>query len=199
MTKIQKSKLEIPGGEKRVLLHSCCVVCCGAIVEQLKAAGIDCTIFFYNPNIQPQEEYERRKDEQLRFARKMGVPFVQDVYDPEKWLKAVKGLETEPEKGPRCSVCFELRLQKTAQYAAKNNFKVFTSTFGLSRFKDMDQVNACGARAAASYPGLTYWTFNWRKGGGSQRMYEIAKSEKFYQQTYCGCVYSKPGPKAPAL
>lgn len=186
----QRPKLISPNSEKKVLLHSCCAPCSGEIMEAIIASGIDLTIFFYNPNIHPQKEYEIRKNENIRFAQKMQIPFIDADYDRENWFKRAKGLEWEPERGKRCSMCFDMRFERTALYAHEHGFKVITSSLGLSRWKDMDQINTCGIRAASHYSGLIYWTYNWRKQGGSQRMYEIAKQEQFYQQEYCGCVYS---------
>ena len=99
-------------------------------------------------------------------------------------------MEFEPERGIRCTMCFDMRFEKAAQYANENGFPVFTSSLGISRWKNMNQINDCGRRAAEQYPGLVYWDFNWRKGGGSARMIEISKREHFYQQEYCGCAYS---------
>ena len=179
-----------PNGEKKVLLHSCCAPCSGEIMEAMAASGIEFTIFFYNPNIHPRHEYDIRKDENIRFARKMNIPFIDADYDRDNWFERVKGLEWEPEKGKRCTACFDMRFERSALYAHEHGFKVFTSSLGLSRWKDMDQINDSGVRAAGRYPNIAYWTYNWRKGGGSARMYEIAKREEFYQQEYCGCVYS---------
>ncbi len=159
-------------------------------MEAMQASGIDLTLFFYNPNIHPKKEYEIRKQENIRFADKLNIPFVDADYDTENWFSRTKGLEWEPERGVRCTVCFDMRFERTALYAHDHGFKVFTSSLGLSRWKNMDQINECGMKAAANYPELTYWTYNWRKKGGSERMYQIAKREQFYKQEYCGCVYS---------
>ena len=159
-------------------------------MEAIVASGIDLAIFFYNPNIHPRREYEIRKQENIRFAQKMNIPFIDADYDTDNWFKRAKGLEFSPERGERCSMCFDMRFERAALYAHEHGFKVITSSLGLSRWKDMDQINGCGVRAAARYPGVVYWIHNWRKQGGSQRMYEIAKREEFYQQEYCGCVYS---------
>ena len=182
--------LNAPGGEKRVLLHSCCAPCSGEVMEAMTASGIDYTIFFYNPNIHPEREYLLRKDENIRFAEKHGVAFVDADYDTDNWFERAKGMEWEPEKGARCTMCFDMRFERTALYAHENGFKVMTSSLGISRWKDMNQINASGKRAAAPYEGLSYWDYNWRKGGGAARMIEISKREEFYQQEYCGCVYS---------
>ena len=186
----QRPTLTPPNGENKVLLHSCCAPCSGDLMETLQASGVDLTIFFYNPNIHPKEEYEIRKQENIRFAQKMKIPFIDADYDRDNWFTRVKGLEMEPERGKRCSACFDIRFERTALFAFENHFKVFSSSLGISRWKDMDQINHSGIKAAGRYPDLVYWTYNWRKEGGSQRMYEIAKREQFYQQEYCGCVYS---------
>jgi len=159
-------------------------------MEALVDSGINFTIFFYNPNIHPRKEYEIRKNENIKFAQKMKIPFVDADYDTTNWFARVKGLEYEPERGHRCSVCFDMRFERTALYAHEHNFKVIVSSLGISRWKDMDQINTSGIRAARRYEGMVYWTYNWRKKGGSSRMYEISKREEFYQQEYCGCVYS---------
>ena len=172
------------------MLHSCCAPCAGEIMENMQASGIDLTIYFYNPNIHPRREYDIRKEENIRFAQKLHIPFIDADYDRDNWFVRVKGLEWEPERGKRCTACFDLRFERTALYAHENGFKIIASSLGLSRWKDMHQINDSGVRAAARYPDVMYWTYNWRKGGGSQRMYEIAKREEFYQQEYCGCVYS---------
>ena len=185
-----RQKLAPPDGHRKVLLHSCCAPCSGEVMEAMSAAGIDYTIYFYNPNIHPREEYELRKRENIRFAEKAGVRFVDADYDVDNWFARAKGLEGEPERGARCTMCFDLRFDRTALYAHEHGFPVITSCLGLSRWKDLDQINASGVRVAAKYPGIAYWTHNWRKLGGSSRMVEIAKREQFYQQEYCGCVYS---------
>jgi len=179
-----------PGGHKKVLLHSCCAPCSGEVMEAMRASGLEFTIYFYNPNIHPRDEYELRKTENIRFANKHGIPFLDADYDTENWFARVKGLEWEPERGARCTLCFDMRFERTALHAHENDFPVITSCLGISRWKNLNQINASGERAAARYEGMVYWTFNWRKQGGSDRMLEISKEEQFYMQEYCGCVYS---------
>jgi len=186
----QRQQLTLPNGSDKLLLHSCCAPCSGEVMEALLHSEIDYTIFFYNPNIHPREEYDLRKDENIRFAEKHNIPFIDADYDPDEWLKRAKGMEYEPERGIRCTMCFDMRFERTALYAHEHGFKVISSSLGISRWKNMEQINDCGGRAAAHYPGMTYWTFNWRKKGGSQRMLEISKKEAFYMQEYCGCIYS---------
>ena len=186
----ERPKLEAPGGEKKILLHSCCAPCAGDVMAELKRSNINYTILFYNPNIHPVKEYEIRKNENKRFSDKLKIPFVDLDYDKDFWFHKVKGYELEPERGYRCTLCFDMRFERTALYASENKFKVFSSTLGTSRWKNFEQINGCGVRAASRYSGIKYWTFNWRKKGGSNRMIEISKNEKFYQQEYCGCAYS---------
>lgn len=179
-----------PDGHRKVLLHSCCAPCSGEVMEAMTASGIDYTIYFYNPNIHPRNEYELRKAENIRFAEKHNIPFVDVDYDTDNWFARARGLEMEPERGARCTMCFDMRFERTALYAYENGFPVITSCLGLSRWKNMEQINDCGVRSAAKYEGVTYWTYNWRKKGGSSRMVDISKREEFYQQEYCGCIYS---------
>lgn len=159
-------------------------------MEALIASDIEFTIYFYNPNIHPRVEYDLRKDENIRFAEKYNIPFVDADYDKDRWFELAKGMEQEPERGIRCTMCFDMRFVKTAEYAAEHGFDVISSSLGISRWKNMEQINDSGLRAVAPYEGMEYWTFNWRKKGGSQRMLEISKREKFYMQEYCGCAYS---------
>ena len=185
-----RPELEFPHNDKKLLLHSCCAPCAGEIMEAVAASGIDTTVYFYNPNIHPEEEYLIRKEENIKFCEKLGFNFIDADYDTDNWFERVKGLEQEPERGKRCTQCFDMRFEKSALYAVENDFPVFATTLGISRWKDMNQINNSGSRAASRYEELIYWDFNWRKQGGSSRMIEISKRENFYQQEYCGCVYS---------
>ena len=182
--------LKTPNQERQIVLHSCCAPCSCEVIEAIMASGLDQIVFFYNPNIHPEEEYLMRKNENKRFCEKLNVPFVDADYDTDNWFKRIKGFENEPERGHRCSLCFDMRFERTALFAVENNFNLFTSSLGISRWKDMNQINSSGQRAAKRFDNLEYWTFNWRKKGGAQRMIEISKAENFYQQEYCGCVYS---------
>ena len=181
--------LNMPVIDNKLLLHSCCAPCAGEIMDAVAASGIDTTIFFYNPNIHPKEEYEIRKNENIRYANKLGFDFVDADYDKENLFERVQGLENEPERGKRCTVCFDMRFERSALYAFENNFKVFATTLGISRWKDLNQINTSGLKAAKRYNEVQFWDFNWRKQGGSARMLEISKQENFYKQEYCGCVY----------
>jgi predicted adenine nucleotide alpha hydrolase (AANH) superfamily ATPase len=149
------------------------------------------TIYFYNPNIHPEEEYLHRKHELVQYAIKRGVSCVDADYDPDMWLDYVKGHEMDKERGDRCRLCFEFRLYKTAAYAAEHEFSLISSTLGISRRKNFDQVTDAGRRAATQFPGISYLDYNWRKNGGIPQMDLIVEHEQFYRQKYCGCIFSK--------
>lgn len=185
-----RPKLTLPTEGGRCLLHACCAPCTGEVMLALKASGIDYEIFFYNPNIHPHREYVLRKEDNKRYADKLGVPFIDADYDKDRWMERTRGLEHEPERGLRCTVCFDMRFEVSARYAHDNDFSVWTSSLSISRWKDFDQINACGHRASKPYKDLVFWDFNWRKKGGSQRMLQLSKQEHFYKQEYCGCHYS---------
>jgi predicted adenine nucleotide alpha hydrolase (AANH) superfamily ATPase len=186
----EREQLILPNDAEKLLLHSCCAPCSGEVMEALIVSKINFSIFFYNPNIHPVQEYEIRKKENIDFAEKHQIPFIDADYDKDNWFERIKGLEWEPERGKRCSACFDMRFERTALYAHEHGFSVISSSLGISRWKDMNQINQSGLQAASRYPEMVYWTYNWRKGGGAERMYQIAKRENFYKQEYCGCVYS---------
>lgn len=183
-------KIETPNGEKKVLLHSCCAPCSSAIIECLLANDIRPTVFYYNPNIYPQKEYEIRKAEAIRYVKDLGLDFVDADYNYEEWRQSMQGLEDEPERGSRCSKCFFIRMKETARYASEHGFSYFTTTLASSRWKSLEQINEAACRAAALYPGTAYWEQNWRKGGLSERRIQIIKEYDFYNQQYCGCEFS---------
>ena len=188
--KKREEKLVAPGGVEKVLLHTCCAPCSGAIIEAMLNNGIEPVIYYCNPNIYPLEEYEIRKNECSRYAEKLGLQIVDADNDHSAWLECVKGLEAEPERGVRCQKCFKLRLTACAKYAAENGFTVITSTLDSSRWKSHEQIVEAGNYAASLYENITYWDYNWRKGGLTARRAEIIKENDFYNQRYCGCEFS---------
>lgn len=183
-------KIETPHGEDRVLLHACCAPCSSAIIECLLQNHIRPTLFFCNPNIYPQQEYEVRKEEAIRFATAQNLDFIDADYDHTHWLGAMKGMENEPERGARCLHCFLLRLTETARYAAEHGFTLFTTTLASSRWKSLEQINQAGRIAATRYPGTYYWEQNWRRGGLQERRNQLLHEYGFYNQQYCGCEFS---------
>ena len=188
--KKREEKLVAPGGAEKVLLHTCWAPCSGAIIEAMLNNGIEPVIYYCNPNIYPLEEYEIRKNECSRYAEKLGLQIVDADNDHSAWLECVKGLEAEPERGARCLKCFKLRLTACAKYAAENGFTVITSTLDSSRWKSHEQIVEAGNYAASLYENITYWDYNWRKGGLTARRAEIIKENDFYNQRYCGCEFS---------
>ena len=139
-----KEVIQAPMGETTVLLHTCCAPCSSAIIEAMMKNGITPVIYYCNPNIYPQEEYEIRKNECTRYAQSLGLEIVDADYDHDNWLEAIRGMEDEPERGGRCLKCFKLRLLRTAEYAAGRGIKVITTTLASSRWKSLDQINEAG-------------------------------------------------------
>lgn len=190
----------IPEGCSKVLLHACCAPCSSAIVEWLLAHRVEPVIYYYNPNIYPFEEYEIRKNESKRHAESLGIQWIDDDWRHEQWLRAVEGLEHEPERGRRCEACFYHRLFHTARKAQELDIPFFATTLASSRWKNLDQINAAGLRAAETvnrYPAdsavhepVTFWAQNWRKDGLQERRNELLKEYRFYNQQYCGCEFS---------
>lgn len=193
-------RLEAPEGEKTVLLHTCCAPCSSAIIECMMNSGITPVIYYCNPNIYPQEEYEIRKNECTRYARALGLEIVDADYDHGNWLAEVSGLEAEPERGGRCLKCFKLRLLRSAQYAAQRGIKVISTTLASSRWKSLDQINEAGRWACEEVSRqynmtppdeiVIWWDQNWRKNGLQERRLQILKEYDFYNQLYCGCEFS---------
>ena len=186
----QKKISEVPLGETKVLLHTCCAPCSSAIIEFLLKNGVTPVIYYCNPNIYPREEYEIRKNECTRYARSLGLEIVDADYDHENWLEAIRGLESEPERGGRCLKCFKLRLLRTAEYARDHGFKVITTTLASSRWKSLDQINEAGTWACGQVDDVTWWGHNWKKGGLQERRLQIIREYDFYNQLYCGCEFS---------
>ena len=183
----------VPPAEGRILLHACCAPCSSAILECMVQNGLKPTVFFSNSNITPREEYELRKAEIIRYCDSLGVEWIDDDYDHSDWLSCVaRGREDAPERGPRCLECFRYRLARAAAYASANSFTVLTTTLASSRWKDLEQVNEAGFDACAKVSGVVWWDMNWRKGGLQPRRAELIRELGFYNQTFCGCEYSKP-------
>ena len=183
-----------------MLLHACCAPCSSAIVEWLLAHDITPVIYYFNPNIYPFEEYEIRKNESNRHAESLGIKWVDDDWCHNQWLCAVKGLEHEPERGKRCEECFYYRLLVTAKKAQELDIPVFATTLASSRWKNLEQVNAAGRKAAemvnnTPHGGLggnpiAFWAQKWRKDGLQDRRNALLKEYGFYNQQYCGCEFS---------
>ena len=185
--------LKRAGRRPLLALHSCCAPCSSAVLEQLNDA-FQIAVFYYNPNISPEDEFRRRAEEQLRLVREM--PLAEDIraeigaYDPERFYAAVRGHESDPEGGARCSICFELRLRETAKYARDIGAEYFTTTLSISPLKDASRLNTLGSAIAAEY-GLKYLHSDFKKKDGYRRSFALSKEYDLYRQDFCGCVYSK--------
>ena len=193
----KQAAIIVPEGCTRVLLHACCAPCSSAIVEWLLAHEIVSTIYYFNPNIYPREEYEIRKNESKRHAESLGIAWIDDDYEHERWLCAVTGLEHEPERGRRCEACFYHRLLATAKKAQELGITYFATTLASSRWKNLEQINAAGKAAEEKIQGeniqgtkVQFWAQNWRKDGLQERRNALLKEYNFYNQLYCGCEFS---------
>ena len=195
----QKNVFGKPEDCDRVLLHACCAPCSSAIVEWLVQHDVRPTIYYYNPNIWPLEEYEIRKQESKRHAESLGLEWIDGDYDHDAWLEGVCGLEGEPERGRRCEQCFILRLTATARKAVELDIPYFATTLASSRWKSLDQINRAGLMAeqvvnvqrSTFNVQCKFWPQNWRKGGLQERRNQLLKEYNFYNQQYCGCEFSK--------
>ncbi len=148
------------------------------------------TVYFYNPNIHPAEEHDRREAELVKFCSANNIPFVKAGYEPLTWFSLIKGLEREPERGQRCLVCFKMRLIGTAEFARENGFDFFTTTLSISPYKDSKQIFEAG-EAAARETGIEFLAKDWKADDGFRCSCVLSKKEGFYRQKYCGCVYSR--------
>ena len=188
---VKRPAIQVPEGLHEVLLHACCAPCSSAIVEWLMQHDVRPTIFYYNPNIFPLEEYEIRKNESKRHAESLGIPWIDGDYDHSQWLQDVCGLEGEPERGRRCQQCFVLRLTATARKAQELGIPYFATTLASSRWKSLEQINQAGRIAEQAVNGqCRFWPQNWRKGGLQERRNQLLKEYGFYNQQYCGCEFS---------
>lgn len=173
---------------KKFLLHTCCAPCSIAVIEELKA-DFDVTVFFYNPNIHPQAEYLKRKEQVIKVCTEWNIKMVDADYDPKKWYEATRGMEQEPEGGSRCSVCFRLRMDKAAEYAKENNFDLWSSSLTFGRNKKSDVISPIGLSLQDKY-GVEYYVEDWKKKGRQERSNQLVCDMNIYRQDYCGCAYS---------
>lgn len=184
-------KLRESGGERlSLLLHSCCAVCSSYVIGCLYP-HFKLTVLYYNPNIEPREEYEKRKSEQLRLLKEYPEAGILDIeYENEEFRRAAEGLQNEPEGGLRCEKCIELRLRKTAELARSRNFDYFCTTLSVSPHKNAALINAIGAKLAEGTG--TKWLFSdFKKRDGFLKSNKESRRLGLYRQSYCGCSFSK--------
>ena len=176
-----------------LLLHACCAPCSSYVLEYL-ASHFHITVFFYNPNISPAEEYEKRVKELHRLVSQLPVKYpvqvIDGVYEPEKFYTMAKGLEDVPEGGERCFACYRLRLEEAAKIARQEGFDYFTTTLSISPMKNAEKLNEIGQELSGIYK-TPYLLSDFKKKNGYKRSIELSREYALYRQDYCGCVFSK--------
>lgn len=186
-------RIEAQGVRPRLLLHSCCAPCSSYVLELLNR-HFDITVFYYNPNIAPEEEFRYRAEEQRRLIEQLPhegeMTLKVGDYDADIFEALAKGMENVPEGGERCTRCFRLRLGKTAQMARDGGYDYFTTTLSISPLKDAQRLNTIGGELAHQY-GVPYLFSDFKKKNGYRRSCELSQIYGLYRQDYCGCVYSK--------
>lgn len=176
-----------------LLLHSCCAPCSSYVLEYL-CEYFDITIFYYNPNISPYEEFQKRVDEQKRLIREMplkrDVKFIEGKYDSEKFFDVTKGMKHMKEGGERCFKCYRMRLEEAAKTAKKGGFDYFTTTLSISPLKNAQVLNEIGRELSEKYS-VRYLFSDFKKKEGYKRSCQLSKIYSLYRQNYCGCIFSK--------
>ncbi len=175
-----------------LVLHICCGVCAAGVVERLTSEGHRVHGYFYNPNIHPHEEYERRLEAAYKVAEELRFPLEEGPYIPEDWFKETESLKNEPEGGRRCEVCFRHRLEKTWLYLLDSGLDAFTTTLTVSPHKPAAVINRIGREIG----GDRFLSRDFKKKAGFQRATELAKKWALYRQDYCGCIYSVRGARS---
>lgn len=173
---------------KTLLLHACCAVCMAYPIQKLKEDGYDVTVFFYNPNISPVLEYERRRDELIKYCEKMGYKYIIGEFNQSDWIEFIKGFENEPEKGKRCNLCFRFRLECTVKKAIELGIKNYTTTLTVSPHKVSREI--FNAADSLSDYGINFVREDFKKHDGFLKTMKLARENDFYRQQYCGCEFS---------
>jgi len=174
---------------KRMLLHICCAPCSTQVVEVLKSDH-ELTGYFYNPNIHPESEYLLREKEMKRYADEIGLDLVCAEYDPERWFELTRGMDDLSEGDKRCSVCYEMRLEKCVIYAKKHGYDIIATTLSISPHKNAEKINEVGSKVV-NYNELQFYEADFKKKGGFEKSINISKQFGLYRQSYCGCIFSK--------
>lgn len=193
MLENELKKISLQGVKPSLLLHICCAPCSSYVLEYL-SEYFDITLFFYNPNITCENEYNYRIDEAKRLIAEMPlggkVEFVSGRYDIQEFFAVAKGFENEPEGGERCFRCYELRLRETVDFAKQNGFDYFTTTLSISPYKNAEKLNSIGSLSSEEY-GVKYLYSDFKKKNGYKRSIELSQEYNLYRQDYCGCIYSE--------
>ena len=172
-----------------LLLHVCCIGC-GAYVLELLKSEYDITLYFYNPNVEPRAEYDKRLQEAAKVAAQFGVKLIEEEYDNDHWHELIAGHEQDLERGERCHICYRARLEKTARYASEHNFNFFTTTLTISPHKDAEAINAIGAELGQKY-GVEFLMRDFKKQDGFKKSAALSRELGLYRQNYCGCEFSR--------
>lgn len=178
--------------KKTLLLHSCCGPCSSYVLDYLKEY-FDITVLYYNPNIYPKDEYQKRLNEQEKLVESLNnndIKVIEIGYDPNEFYEVVKGHEEDKEGEERCHICYRLRLEKSAKYAYDNNYDYFTTTLSVSPYKNSEVLNEIGKELEIKY-NIKYLCADFKKKDGYKKSIELSKKYDLYRQDYCGCVYSK--------
>ncbi len=173
----------------RILIHTCCAICSGYPISYLKDMDYLVSAYFYNPNIYPDTEYQRRLEAERTLCKYLECDLVEAPYSPDEFFQAARGLELEPEKGKRCDKCFELRLRKTAEYAKQNGIKKITTSIVISPHKNYQKICQIGEAVAKEYD-LEYVAIDFKKKDGFLKTNKLSKELGLYRQNYCGCKFS---------
>lgn len=174
---------------KRMLLHTCCAPCAIYVVQEL-SKEYDLSLYYYNPNIHPADEYQKRLNEIIKWSKKKNIELIETNYDIDNWFNSIKGLENEPEGGDRCFVCYELRMRSTAKYAKDRDYDLFGTTMSISPHKNAAKLNEIGTKLSNEYE-IEYLEADWKKNEGFKIACQLSKEENFYRQDYCGCTFSQ--------
>ena len=175
----------------KILIHACCAICSGYPITMLKEMGYEPVVYFYNPNIYPENEYQKRLEAERILCKFLKVELIEGEYNPKDFYDATKGLETEPEKGLRCHKCFELRLTKTAELAKKLGIEEFTTSIVISPHKNFELLSEIGTIIGDKY-NLSYKAIDFKKRDGFLKSNKLAKELNLYRQNYCGCKFAIP-------
>lgn len=177
----------------KVLMHSCCAPCSSYVLEYL-SKYFEITLFFYNPNITDEDEFNKRKEELIRLNKEIAPQNAIDIivgeYEPDKFMSMAKGLEDLPEGSNRCFKCYEMRLRKTAELARDKQFDYFCTTLSISPYKNADKLNSIGELLSQEY-NIPYLYSDFKKNNGYKKSIELSKKYHLYRQNYCGCIFSK--------
>ena len=173
----------------KVLLHACCATCSAYPIEKLREMGYEPVLYFFNPNIYPPDEFDKRLNELIKYAKKKNVELIIDKQDATGWYHCIMGLENEPERGKRCARCFEYRMLFTALKAFQLEYQYFTTTLTVSPHKQSKVIFEKAQEVANKYE-LTFLDIDFKKENGFLKTMQIAKEENFYRQNYCGCEFS---------